>query len=74
MRVRQLIKEVYSNLGGRKKELVIIQGFRAFKVKRADKEATILQAIFDDYFSDKNKEVQERCREKIRGNLKTLLE
>ena len=74
MRVRRLIKEVYSNLGGRREELVIIQGFRAFKVKRADKEVTILQEIFDEYLSDKNKEVQEGCIEKIKGNLQTLLE
>ena len=74
MRVRRLIKEVYSDLGGRREELVIIHDFHVFKVKRADKEVIILQSIFDDYFSDKRREAQERCMKKIKENLKSLME
>ena len=58
MRVRRLIKEVYSGLGGRSQELIIIQDFHAFKVKRADKEVTILQSTFDDYFSNDGREAR----------------
>ena len=73
MRTRRLIKEVYSKLGGRSEELVIIHGFHVFKVKRADREVTILQSIFDDYFSDKRREAQESCMKKIEEDLKNLL-
>jgi hypothetical protein len=74
MRVRRLIKDVYSKLGGRREELVIIHGFHAFKVKRADREVTILQSIFDDYFSDKRREAQESCIKRIKEDLKNLLQ
>jgi len=74
MRVRGLIKEVYSGLGGRSEELVIIHDFQAFKVKRADKEVIIVQSIFDDYFRDDGREAKESCVRKIKENLKNLME
>lgn len=67
-RVRRLIKEVYSKLGGRSEELVIIRGFHVFKVKRADREVTIFQIILDNYFDDKRKAVQKSCIEEIEKN------
>ncbi len=74
MHARHLIKKIYSKLGGRSEELVIIHGFHVFKVKRADREVAILQSIFDDYFNDKKREPKERCIKKIEDNLKNLME
>ncbi len=66
IRVRQLIKEIYFKMGGRSEELVIIHGFRVFKVKSADRKVTILQSIFDDYFGDKRTEAKERCIKRLK--------
>jgi hypothetical protein len=74
MRARKLIKEIYSKLGGRSEELVIIHEFRVFRVKRANKEVTILQIILDNYFDDKRKAVQKSCIQEIENNLKNLIE